>query len=199
MQAKLLRFLQDFEVRPVGSAACRKVDVRVVAATHQNLRRMVEERRFREDLFYRLAMVQIRLPRLVDRLEDLPLLVRHFLTRFAEQYQKPGLALSTRAQALIGRYSWPGNVRELESVLSYASMMAEESLIDIRHLPEHLHMRITGGDGDEGELVTIEEVQRRHALRILEKVHGNRTQAAELLGISRATLYRLLERTAASD
>ncbi len=192
MQAKLLRFLQDFEVRPVGSTTTRQVDVRVVAATHQNLRRMVEDGRFREDLSYRLSSVQIRLPRLADRQEDLPLLVRHFLRRFATQYQKPRLTLSTRAQGLLMRHPWPGNIRELENVLSFGCMMSEDGTIDIRHLPEYLRGS-RPGPGDESDcFLTIEAIQRRHALKVLERVNGNRRQAAEVLGISRATLYRLL-------
>jgi len=192
MQAKLLRFLQDFEVRPVGSNTAQKVDVRVVAATHQNLRKMVEERRFREDLFYRLSSVQVRLPRLADRPEDLPLLVRHFLRRFAAEYQKPGFTLSTRAQGLLARHTWPGNVRELENVLSFACMMSEDGGIDTRHLPEYLR-RYGAEPGDDSDcLLTIDQIQKRHALKVLEKVNGNRSQAAEVLGISRATLYRLL-------
>jgi len=116
-QAKLLRVLQNQEVQRVGSPAIRKVDVRFVAATNQDLRALVREHRFREDLYYRLSMVEITLPRLVDRKEDLPLLERYFIEKFATQYNKPIRGMTRRARALLGRRDWPGNVRELENVI----------------------------------------------------------------------------------
>src|SRR5207249_3639585 len=124
-QAKLLRVLQNQEIQRVGSPAVRRVDVRVMAATHRDLRSMVSAQRFREDLFYRLSMVSIKLPSLSQRKEDLPLLERYFLEKFAEQYSKPVRGLTRRAQAVLARHSWPGNVRELENVLGGACMMAE--------------------------------------------------------------------------
>jgi DNA-binding NtrC family response regulator len=116
-QAKLLRVLQNQEVQRVGALNARKVDVRVIAATNHDLRALIAEKRFREDLYYRLSMVEIQVPRLADRKEDLPLLQRHFVTRFAAQYGKQIRGLTHRAQIRLSQHSWPGNVRELENVL----------------------------------------------------------------------------------
>jgi DNA-binding NtrC family response regulator len=192
LQAKLLRVLQNQEVQRVGSPAVRRVDVRVIAATHKDLRRMVKDGRFREDLFYRLSMVQIKLPSLAQRKEDLPLLERHFLKRFAEQYGKPVRGITRRAQALLARHSWPGNVRELENVLGSASMMTEGEIIDVGDLPEYIRERQAIEAQDEQTFPTLEQVERTHTLRTLESVGGNKVRAAELLGVSRAKLYRIL-------
>jgi DNA-binding NtrC family response regulator len=191
-QAKLLRVLQDQEIQRVGSPVPRKVDVRVVAATNRDLAAEVGEKRFREDLYYRLCMIEIRLPRLADRKEDLPLLERYFLERFSAQYNKPLARLTHRAQVILARYSWPGNVRELENVLGHACMMVDGDAVDVRDLPERFHTSVPKGAGEEDEFITLEEVERRHALRVLARVGGNKVHASEILGVSRATLYRLL-------
>jgi transcriptional regulator with PAS, ATPase and Fis domain len=189
-QAKLLRVLQNQEVQRVGSPATRKIDVRVVAATNRDLRAMVAEKRFRDDLYYRLAMVEITLPRLADRKEDLPLLQRHFLERFAAQYSKEISGITRRGQALLARYHWPGNVRELENVIGSACMLAHGPVIDINDFPEHIRTG-TAPDPDD-DLVSLEAVEHRHVLRVLAAVDGNKNRAAEILGISRATLYNIL-------
>ena len=192
LQAKLLRVLQNQEIQRVGSPAIRRVDIRVIAATHRDLQSMVKDQRFREDLFYRLSMVQIKLPSLAQRKEDLPLLERYFIKRFAEQYGKPVRGITRRAQALLARHSWPGNVRELENVLGNACMMTESETIDVRDLPEYVRDRQPSEAQDEKILATLEQVERSHALRILESVGGNKVRAAELLGVSRTKLYRIL-------
>lgn len=189
MQSKILRLLQTREVQRVGSAMPKKVDVRVVAATNRDLRKMVLQRTFREDLFYRLSMIEIQLPSLADRREDLPLLFRYFLDRYAKQFGKAALALSRRAQTLLSRHSWPGNVRELENVIAYCCMMSENEVIDVKDLPVYLRDSLSN---PETGLLTMHELERQHALRVLDAVGGNRLQAAKVLGISRATLYRLL-------
>lgn len=191
-QAKLLRVLQDQQIQRVGSPVTRKVDVRVVASTNRDLEAEVAHQKFREDLYYRLCMIEIRLPRLADRKEDLPLLERYFLERFAAQYNKPLARLAYRTQAILARYSWPGNVRELENVLGHACMLVEGDTVDVRDLPARFGAAIPKGAGEDNEFITLEEIQRRHALRVLERVGGNKVQAAEILGVSRATLYRLL-------
>ncbi len=134
-QAKLLRALQNQEIQRVGSLQTRKVNVRVIAATHRNLRQAVADRLFREDLYYRLAMVEIPVPSLAERKEDLPLLIRHFIEKFAQQYGKVIRGLTPRARLLLERHSWPGNVRELENVLGHACMMAETEEIDVPTCP----------------------------------------------------------------
>jgi DNA-binding NtrC family response regulator len=191
-QTKLLRVLQNQEIQRVGSPVPRKVDVRVVAATNQDLQRLVAAKKFRDDLYFRVSAIEIRLPRLVERKEDLPLLERHFLEHFAAQYGKPVPRLTRRAQAVLARHSWPGNVRELENALAHACMMAEGDTIDVRDLPERFQSQVARSAGQDDDLMTLEEVDRRHVLRVLERVGGNKVQAAEILGVSRATLYRLL-------
>ncbi len=192
-QAKLLRVLQNQEVQRVGSPATRKVDVRVIAATHRDLRAMVREGKFREDLYYRLSMVEIHLPRLRDRKEDFPLLLRHFTRKFASSYDKPISGITRRAQTLLARYSWPGNVRELENVMGNTCMMVTGGVIDVSDLPEYLSAS-TASPQDEG-LLTLEEVQKRHVLHVLEQVGNNKARAADVLNISRATLYNFLAKS----
>lgn len=197
MQAKLLRVLQNQEIQRVGSPVARKVDIRVIAATHRDLKEMVKNQRFREDLFYRLSMVQIKLPSLAQRKEDLPLLERYFIKRFGVQYGKPLRGLTRRADALLSRHSWPGNVRELENVLGSACMMTEGDTIDVGDLPEYLRERqevdVSAETQEREAVFTLEQVERAHTLRVLQSLGGNKVRAAEVLGVSRAKLYRILE------
>jgi DNA-binding NtrC family response regulator len=192
LQAKLLRVLQNQEIQRVGSPVTRRVDIRVIAATHRDLPSLVKDKGFREDLFYRLSMVQIKLPALAQRKEDLPLLERYFVKRFAQQYNKPLGGITRRAQALLAKHSWPGNVRELENVLGSACMMTEGNTIDVGDLPEYIRERQANETQPEEPLAALDQVERTHALRVLESVNGNKVRAAELLGISRTKLYRIL-------
>jgi DNA-binding NtrC family response regulator len=199
-QAKLLRVLQNQEVQRVGSLTARKVDVRVVAATNRDLRTAIAEKHFREDLYYRLSMVEINVPRLADRKEDLPLLERHFISKFAAQYRKPIQGLTHRAQILLSLHTWPGNVRELENVIGHASMMAMGETIDVPDLPSYLH-NASGpipqtvepvSVGPNPSVGTLEEQERLLILRALEASAGNQSQAARLLRIGRDALrYKL--------
>lgn len=192
-QAKLLRVLQNRQVQRVGSVTPRNIDVRVVAATHRDLKAMVREGKFREDLYYRLAMVEITLPSLASRAEDLPLLERYFLEKFAADFRKPIAGFTRRAQACMAVYPWPGNVRELENVIGNASMMTEGNVIDIDDLPENLRNRKDQTSTEE-TFLSLEEVQKRHILRVLEAVGGHKARAAEILGIGRATIYQMLSK-----
>jgi DNA-binding NtrC family response regulator len=194
MQTKLLRALQNQEIRRVGSPLVHKVNVRVIAATNRNLPKMIAEGTFRDDLYYRLSMVELKVPRLADRKEDISLLVRHFLDYFNEQYGKNIRGLTPRAQAVLARYSWPGNVREVENVLGAACMMTQDSIIDVRDLRETLRNPQSSSVGEDGEaIVPLADLERQHARTTLKRMHGNKVKTAEALGISRATLYRLLE------
>jgi DNA-binding NtrC family response regulator len=191
-QAKLLRALQNQEIQRVGSLEPRKVDARVIAATNHDLRALIEQNRFREDLYYRLAMVEIRTPRLTERKEDLPLLERYFIEKFAAQYRKPIQGLTQRAQIALARYSWPGNVRELENALGNACMMVMGETIDVADLPEQIHSQSaraadgTGGiSADPVKDVSLEEQERQLLISALERSGGNQSQAARLLRISR--------------
>lgn len=192
-QAKILRVLQEREVQRVGSHQPRKVSVRVIAATNRDLRLAVTNKTFRDDLYYRLCMVEITLPNLSDRKDDLPLLENFMIEQFSREYQKPIRGLTRRAQAVLARYSWPGNVRELENVLGHACMIAEGNMIDIRDLPEVVRLEPQGPLGDDVGGDTLEEVQRRHIHRILRQVSGNKQKAAQILNIGRTTLYRMLQ------
>ena len=193
-QAKLLRVLQEREVRAVGSDATRKVDVRVIAATHRDLQAEIRAGRFREDLFYRLAVVPITVPPLRDRAEDIPALVRHFLAR--ARARNPDGALRTLADDLIAAlasYAWPGNVRELEHVVERLAILVRApvaTLGDLRAIcPEILGgavRLVTRGD----ELVTLREIEDAYIDRVLAHCDNNKVKAAEILGIDASTLYR---------
>jgi two-component system, NtrC family, response regulator HydG len=202
-QAKLLRALQHQEIQRVGSLAARKVDVRVVAATHRELHAAIAQKQFREDLYYRLAMVEIHVPQLTERKEDLALLERSFIAKFAAQYRKTIHGMTPRAQILLRRHSWPGNVRELENVIGHASMMVLGDTIDIGDLPEYLWA--TGERRDSLEwgapkdfqrfpvaAGSLEEMERRLIVQALENAGGNQSQAARLLRVGRDALrYKL--------
>jgi DNA-binding NtrC family response regulator len=193
-QAKLLRVLQNREVQRVGALTTRSIDVRVIAATHRDLKAMVRDGQFREDLYYRLAIVEITLPSLTSRREDLPLLQRFFVEKFAAEYKKSIAGMTRRTQTRMAGYPWPGNIRELENVIGNACMMADGALIDIDDLPESLRIPNTQEVSSDDTLLPLEEVQRRHVLRVLEAVGGHKTRAAEILGIGRATIYEMLSK-----
>jgi DNA-binding NtrC family response regulator len=196
LQAKLLRVLQNQELQRVGSPVVRKVNVRVVAATNKDLPEMVSQGKFREDLYFRLCMIELKVPSLAERREDLPMLQRHFLKTCAAQYKKPLAGLTRRAQTLLGRYSWPGNVRELENVIGHACMMTESDVIDVRDLPDRIrNLRPTENAESEVEM-SLDRLARLHAHRVLAHVGGNKVRAAEILGISRTYLYELLKKNA---
>jgi DNA-binding NtrC family response regulator len=193
-QAKLLRVLQDHRVRRVGTSASRDVDVRVIAATNRDLRAMVQEGEFREDLYYRIAVVEIGLPALANRREDLPLLERYFVEKFAAEYKKPISGMTRRSQGRMATYPWPGNIRELENVIGNACMMADGKFLDINDLPERIRTQSSAQSPTDEALLSLEELQRRHVMRVLERVGGNKARAAEILGVGRATIYQLLSR-----
>jgi DNA-binding NtrC family response regulator len=192
-QSKLLRVLQNHEIQRVGSPVPRMVDARVIAATNRDLRAMVSQGTFRKDLYYRLAMIEVRLPGLAERREDLPLLERYFLEKFAAEYKKPLSGMTRRAQTRLANYSWPGNIRELENVIGNACMMVDGTVIDVGDLPEEVRLHHSGTvEVQDESLLSLDELQKRHMKRVLERVGGNKSQAAEILGISRATIYQLL-------
>ncbi len=197
MQAKLLRVVQNREIQRVGSPEVRKVDVRIIAATNRDLRAEVEANRFREDLFYRLSSIEIRVPGLSERPEDVPVLVQHFLKKYGQMYGKTFRGLSRRAQIVLLQHDWPGNVRELENVISSAAITASAEFIDVSDLPQHLqkpHGRAQGLE-ENWRPLPMAEVRRIHIQRVLDSCHGNRVRAAQILGIGRTSLYRFLKRT----
>ncbi len=197
MQAKLLRVIQNREIQRVGSPEVRQVNVRLIAATNRDLRAEVLAGRFREDLFYRLSSIQIRIPSLAERLEDIPLLVQYFLKKYNSAYGKDLSGLTRRAQTVLLQHSWPGNVRELENVISSAAITATGEFIDLDDLPEHLQHRAPrtplGAVGDDWRPLSLDEVRDLHIQRVLEMCQGNRLRAAQILGIGRTSLYRYLK------
>ena len=188
LQAKLLRAIQDKEVWPVGGREGIKVDIRFIAATNRDLWRLVEEGAFREDLYFRLAVIRIQLPSLRERLEDIPLLVDHFLKKYAETSGKEVRGVSEEALAHLLRHSWRGNVRELENVIEAAIALAKGPILTLDNLSPLLPGEAQAEVGRAWP--TLEELEKAHIAQALQKTGGNMTKAAELLGISRKTLYR---------
>ena len=198
-QAKLLRVLQNHEVQRVGSPTPIRVNARVIAATHRDLPRMVAEGKFREDLFYRLSMLQISVPGLAQRKEDIPLLQRHFLEKYAKRYNKPITGITRRAQARLAAHFWPGNVRELENTISCGCIMAVGQVIDIADLPAMFGTPMQINEISSQELQSLETMQQRYVLQVLQQVRGNKAKAAEILGIGRNTIYQMLSRMGGVD
>jgi DNA-binding NtrC family response regulator len=198
-QAKLLRVLQNHEVQRVGSPVPLRVNVRVIAATHRDLRKMVAQGKFREDLFYRLSVVEIAVPKLMQRKEDLPLLQRHFLEKYSSLYGKEISGITRRAQSCLAAHNWPGNIRELENVISSSCIMTLGSVIDLQDLPDVLRSPLPGVEREDEELVSMETIQQRHLLRVLNRVDGNKAKAAEILKVGRNTIYQILSRINAAQ
>src|ERR1700692_4327567 len=196
MQAKLLRVIQNREIQRVGSPEVRQVNVRLIAATNRDLRAEVLAGRFREDLFYRLSTIQIRVPSLGERLDDIPLLIQFFLKKYNDVYGKNISGLTRRAQTVLLQHAWPGNVRELENVIATAAITSVNEFIDVDDLPENLQKPAAqiGRAGDTWRPLPLEEVRRQHIRRVLEACEGNRVRAAQMLGIGRTSLYRFLKR-----
>jgi len=195
MQAKLLRVIHNREIQRVGSPEVRRVDVRLIAATNRDLRSEVAAGRFREDLFYRLSTIQIRVPSLAQRLEDLPALITFFLKKYSAAYGKEIRGLTRRAQTMLLQHSWPGNVRELENVLSTASLVTLNDFIDVPDLPDDLqNPERSVRSATSWRPLPLEEVRKDHIKRVLDLCSGNRVRAAQMLGIGRTSLYRYLKR-----
>ena len=191
-QAKLLRTLQNQEVLRVGSLTARKVDVRVIAATHRDLRASIVEKSFREDLYYRLSMVEICAPTLAQRKEDIPLLTHHFVDKFSRQFGKQLRGLTQRAQIVLARHDWPGNVRELENVIGHGAMMALAETIDVQDLPEYIrmprHAATTAATVALTDDATLDDHEKRLVAEALSRANGNQSQAARALRIGRDAL-----------
>jgi two-component system, NtrC family, response regulator HydG len=194
-QAKLLRALQNQEFLPVGSLKLRKVNVRIVAATHRDLRAATAEGKFREDLYYRLSMVELLVPPLRERPEDISLLARHFAQKFGREFGKPITGLTPRALLVLERHSWPGNVRELEHVIGRSCMLTDNALLDVADLPAGL----TQQNGPEpGEMKTpaspLADQEKRMVEEALREAGGNQSEAARKLGIGRDALRYKIKR-----
>jgi DNA-binding NtrC family response regulator len=199
VQVKLLRVLQEGEMRRVGSARSLRVDVRVLAATNRDLEREVKEGRFREDLYYRLSVLTLRVPPLRERAEDLPLLAAHAL-RQAREAGARAATISEEALATLNQYDWPGNVRELENTIAHAALYARGKVITPEDLPAKIRNHTRGVEPESKpqtmfkDLPSLDELERRYLIHVMQSVNGSRTRAAEVLGIDRRTLYRMAER-----
>lgn len=193
-QAKLLRAIQNQEILPVGSLTSRKVNVRIVAATHRDLRAAIAGGRFREDLYYRLSMVELTVPPLRDRAEDIALLARHFVEKFSREFSKQIEGLTLRALIVLQRYGWPGNVRELEHVMGRACMLADGTTIGVEDLPKNMVHAIQLPDANGDAPSALEEQERRLLVDALRASGGNQSEAARRLGIGRDAIRYKMKR-----
>ena len=198
LQPKLLRVLEEHRLRPVGGNEEVPFDVRIIAATNRDLESAVEEGRFREDLFYRINVLQIEVPLLRARGTDVLLLARHFIENFAYRSGKQVVGLSDNAAQKLLSYSWPGNVRELRNAIERAVALTRFEKLTVEDLPKKIrayqNQHILLGGQDPAELISMEEVERRYILHVMKTVGANRTVAARILRLDRKTLYRKLQR-----
>jgi len=203
LQAKLLRALQERTLRPVGGDQEVPFDVRLVSATNRDLESAIASGRFRDDLYYRLNVVQVSLPPLRSRASDVLLLAQHFLGRFAQSAEKAVTGIAPECAERLLDYSWPGNVRELANAIERAVALTQYQKITVADLPEKVRTfkrsHVIVAAEDPAELVSMEEVERRYVLRVLEAVGGNKTQAARVLGFDRKTLYAKLKSYGVGD
>lgn len=203
MQAKLLRVLQENEVRRVGGQRWLQVDMRVVAATNKDLAELVQQKAFREDLYYRLNVVTLALPPLRERRDDIPALAQAFLGRASRENNKPLATISDEAMQLLSAYAWPGNIRELENTMERAVALSQQTVLVPDDLPEPIRNRqpgdvgINARDADApflSDSPTLEEVKKRYIVKVLDDTTGNISRAAEILDVDRRSLYRMMER-----
>jgi DNA-binding NtrC family response regulator len=195
LQTKLLRVLQDRKVRRLGDEQETPIDFRLVAATNRDTRQAMKEGALREDLFFRISTVRIKVPPLRERLDDLPVLADEFLQRYAGKYGKSIRGISQAAFSMLSRYEWPGNVRELESVIERAVLFCQEEFISPEHLPDHVRSPAAGGTRCEiPPYLTLAEIEREAIAQTLERTGGNVKKTAQILNLHRPTLYRKLKR-----
>ncbi len=204
MQAKLLRVLQEREIVRLGENNTRKVDVRVIAATHRNLALMVERGQFREDLYYRLRVIPLHVPALRDRKEDIPMIANKLLLDLGNRYKRGGMRLAHEALLALEAYNWPGNIRQLYNAMEYAMVHADDSNIQLHHLPPEIrHMPESAPTAKLPELALVRpyyrtltrpEDERETIARILAEVGGSKAEAARRLNMSRTTLWKKLKK-----
>lgn len=200
IQVKLLRAIQEKEIQPLGSSSAVKIDVRIVAATNRNLEEEVEKGNFREDLFYRLNIIEIRLPELSERKEDIPLLARHFMNKYNREFHRQIKGIDSEAIKALMQYEWKGQVRELENVIERAVILCDNDYIRKSDLPVGLQQKhhTSADNGDIFETENLEEslaeFEKRQITHMLSMLNGNRAEAARRLGIDPSTLYRKMEK-----
>jgi DNA-binding NtrC family response regulator len=197
LQAKLLRVIEEKEVRPLGDTNAYSVEVRIISTSNRNIETLIQEHRFRKDLYYRLNVIDIQVPSLQERREDIPLLIQNFVNRFSQQLKKEITGVSDETLRVLFSYSWPGNVRELENVIQRAIALSRHEVI----LPEDLPFSVLYETDKDilknavQEKYTLDQMEKEYIRRILVEAGGNRTKACEILGVNRKTLYRKLQET----
>jgi len=195
LQAKLLRVIEERVVRPLGDTNSYPIDVRIISASNQNIQESIHQGRFREDLYYRLKVIDISLPPLRERREDIPLLVQHFVNRFGQEAKKKISGVSEDTLKILLHYPWPGNVRELENVIQRAVILGEQEVILPEDLPAPMIQEADKNLIEKGliEKYSLDQFEKEYIRRVLIEVGGNKSRAAEILGLDRKTLYRKLE------
>ncbi len=188
VQSRLLRVLQEKEVVKVGATKAEKIDVRIIAATNSDLRDMIQKQTFREDLFYRLTVVEINVAPLRERKDDISLLVDKFLFKYGIEYKDRFVKITSEALKVLERYNWPGNIRELENIIQRAVIMCDK-IIDIEQLPEHLKYSL---EFSEDQLLPLKEIEKKYIKKVLRATGNNKTKAAEILQIDRKTIRQKL-------
>jgi DNA-binding NtrC family response regulator len=196
LQAKLLRVIEDKEVRPLGTNQGEKVDARLVSACNRDPELLVQEGRFRQDLYYRLNVIRIDLPPLRERADDIPILIEHFMRKYSGQIHRKLDGIEPEALDALTKYHWPGNVRELEHAIERAVLLGKEARIGLQDFPPSLVARndnVLPLADALAKSYTLRDLEKEYIMRVMETVGGNKTEAAKTLGVDRTTLYRKLE------
>jgi len=195
LQAKLLRVIEEREVRPLGDTNSYPIDVRIISTSNRDVESSIKQGRFREDLYYRLKVIDIEMPPLRERKEDIPLLIQHFITKFSNEFKKNISGVSKDALKLLLNYSWPGNVRELENVIQRAMTLSKHEVILVEDLPAQMVQEKDEDLIEKGvrEKYTVDQLEKEYIKKVLIEVGGNKSKAADILGLDRKTLYRKLQ------
>jgi DNA-binding NtrC family response regulator len=195
LQAKLLRVIEEREIRPLGDTKSYPIDIRIISTSNRDIKSLIQQSQFREDLYYRLKVIDIELPSLQYRREDIPLLVQHFIKKFGEEIKKKIFGISEQALKMLLNYSWPGNIRELENVIQRAITLTRHETILPEDLPNMMMVEKEESLIEKGfrEKYTVSQLEREYIKRVLIEVGGNKSKAAEILGLDRKTLYRKLQ------
>ena len=194
IQAKLLRVIQEKEIKPVGSEKTIRVDVRILAATNQDLKQAIAKRTFREDLYYRLNVFPIHIPPLRERKEDIPLLVKYFLKRYNKKREIPVVRVEPDTLKLLMSYGWPGNVRELENAIERALILEDGDSLLPRSFSWFVEGKRPEKTGLDDKIYNLSELEKQHIMRVLDETRGHKSQTASLLGIDRKTLYQKIKK-----
>ena len=197
LQAKLLRVIEEREIRPLGDTGSYPIDIRIISTSNRDIKSTIQQGRFRKDLYYRLKVIDIELPPLCDRREDIPLLVQHFINKFSRDLKKNISGVAEDALKILLNYSWPGNVRELENVIQRSITLSQHGMITPEDLPTSMIQEIEEKVVDKAlsERYTLDQLEKEYIRRVLIEVGGNKSKAAEILGLDRKTLYRKLQET----